>query len=109
MTEPVPRGLPIPNNVRVTLRYSDYYLLTSTSGIAYAVYSGNSVFDPDVTFSGHQPYYFDRYFSLYTNYAVVGSKIQIHTNVDTGSNQGVMVGLIAYYKNGVPNTSVGLQ
>jgi len=101
--------LPVPNNVRVVLRYSDYYLLTSSSGIAYAEYSGNSVYDPDITFVGHQPYYFDRYAAIYTNYAVIGSKITIFTNVDTGSNQGVYVGLYAYYLNGVPNTSAGLQ
>lgn len=96
-------------NTRVVLKYSDYYLLTSTSGVAYAIYSGNSVYDPDVTFTGHQPYYFDRYAQLYQNYVVLGSRLKLSTNVDTGSNQGVVVGLYAYYANPVPNTDAGLR
>jgi hypothetical protein len=96
-------------NTRVVLKYSDYYLLTASSGIAYAEYSGNNVYDPDVTFTGHQPYYYDRYAALYQNYVVLGSKFKMSTNVDTGSSQGVVAGLYAYYSNPVPNTSAGLR
>lgn len=96
-------------NLRVVLRYSDFYVLNSSGGIAYCEYAGNSAYDPDVTFTGHQPYYYDRYSSLYQNYVVLGSKYSVSTNVDTGSNQGVMVGLIAYYQNPVPNTAAGIR
>jgi hypothetical protein len=108
LVERIPRNLPIPNNTRVTLKYADYYLLSSTLGVATATYSGNSCYDPDITFSGHQPYYFDRYAALYTYYTVLGSRLLLRTNVDTGSNQGVMVGIIAYKNNNVVNTHGGL-
>lgn len=91
------------------LKYSDFYLLTSTLGIAYQEYSGNSCYDPDITSTGHQPYYFDRYAGLYQNYVVLGSKFKVSTNVDTGTNQGVLLGLYAYYSNPVPNTQAGLR
>lgn len=109
LVEAIPRNLPIPNNIRVTLKYADYYLLASSAGIAYAVYSGNNIYDPDVTFTGHQPYYFDKYAALYTYYTVLGSKMLVNTNVDLGSNQSVMFGIIAYKNNGVNNTAAGLQ
>jgi hypothetical protein len=109
LVERIPRNLPIPNNTRVTLKYADYYLLSSTLGVATATYSGNSCYDPDITFSGHQPYYFDRYAALYTYYTVLGSRLLLRTNVDTGSNQGVMVGIIAYKNNNVANTQAGLS
>jgi hypothetical protein len=109
LNEPIPRNLPIPNNTRVTLKYADYYILTSSAGVATATYSGNSCYDPDITFIGHQPYYFDKYASLYQYYTVLGSRFVLRTNVDTGSNQGVVVGLLAYKNNGVANSQAGLS
>ncbi len=109
LNERVPRNLPIPNVMRVTLKYSDYFILTSSSGIAYATYGANNLNDPDIDFGGHQPYYYDRYAALYSYYTVLGSRIKIMTNVDTGSNQGVVVGLIAYKNNDVANTTAGLR
>jgi len=91
------------------LKYHDYYLLSSSSGIAYCEYSGNGVYDPDITFSGHQPYYFDRYAGMYKYYTVLGSRLVLNTNVDTGSNQGVFAGIIAYMNNPVPNSQAGLN
>jgi len=109
LTERIPKNLPIPNNTRVTLKYADYYVLTSSAGIATATYSGNSCYDPDITYTGHQPYYFDKYAALYQYYTVLGSRFLIRTNVDTGSNQGVLVGVLAYKNNGVANSQAGLS
>ena len=35
----------------------------------------NSLFDPDQTGTGHQPYYFDQFAALYNRYTVLGSKL----------------------------------
>ncbi len=67
------------------------------------------MYDPDVTFGGHQPYYFDRYAALYNYYTVLGSRIVYKLSVDTSSTQGVICGLYAYKDNAVPNTGAGLQ
>jgi hypothetical protein len=44
---------------------ADFYTLTSSAGIAAFTMAGNSAFDPDVTFTGHQPFYYDRYTGPY--------------------------------------------
>ena len=35
----------------------------------------NSLFDPDFTGTGHQPYYFDQFATIYQRYTVIGSKL----------------------------------
>ncbi len=75
LTESIPKLLSIPNSTRVVLRYEDFFLLTSTSGIAYYIVSGNGAFKPDIISTGHQPKYWDRYAALYSQYVVLGSKI----------------------------------
>lgn len=65
-----------PQELRTTLRYSDVVVLTSTVG-SVSTYSFrlNSLYDPDFTGTGHQPYYFDQFAALYQRYCVKGAKI----------------------------------
>lgn len=67
-----------PDNKRVTLRYVDWFDLnaSATTGAVYT-FRANSIFDPDYTSTGHQPYGRDSYALLYNHYTVVNSKIQI--------------------------------
>ena len=71
-----PRGIfGFPDEFITTIRYVDVYTLTSASnGIAKQYMRMNSLFDPDQTGTGHQPYYFDQFAALYNRYTVLGSK-----------------------------------
>jgi len=54
------------------LRYCDNYQISiATAGVpSYQVWMVNSLFDPDVTGTGHQPMYFDQLAAMYLNYTV---------------------------------------
>lgn len=73
----VPRGVNgFPTDLRTTLKYSDVITLTSTgNAVASYVFRMNSLFDPDFSGTGHQPYYFDQLAALYSRYCVIGSKL----------------------------------
>lgn len=71
-----PSGLP--DRLFVKLKYVDTLVFTSTSGAnATQIYRGNSLYDPDFTSTGHQPYYFDQWSALYGAYIVHASSIRI--------------------------------
>lgn len=67
-----------PENKRVTMRYIDYINLNAsdTTG-AIQVYRANSIFDPDSTGTGHQPYGRDTWATMFNHYTVINSKIQV--------------------------------
>lgn len=81
-----------PKKIKTILRYFQNDLLTSNSGsIVSTIFRMNSLFDPDVTGTGHQPLYFDRYAALYNNYRVLGSRITT-TFSPTHENLGAVNG-----------------
>lgn len=60
-----------PRTLAVKLRYSEVDDLTAAIGAADTwVLRCNSLFDPDFTNVGHQPYYFDELSALYKRYRV---------------------------------------
>lgn len=62
----------------VKLKYSQFINLTSTAGVVNDnVWRGSSLFDPDLTGTGTQPYYFDQWAALYNFYSVLGSSIKV--------------------------------
>jgi len=68
-----------PDKLVTKLRYVDSILLTGTS-IGSNVFRMNSLFDPDLTGSGHQPMYFDQFCGAigtapYSRYRVLSSNI----------------------------------
>jgi len=65
---------------RVKLRYvmvSAFTSLTTTGAFSYA-FSGNGLFDPDVTGTGGQPANFDDWSALYSRYRVWGSRLKVN-------------------------------
>lgn len=72
----IPRGLPKSYTTR--LHYSSEITLNPTTGamVPY-VYRANSLFDPDYTGVGHQPYGFDQLMTWFDHYTVIGSKITV--------------------------------
>lgn len=77
-------------NKRVTMRYIDYIGLNAsdTTG-AIQVYRANSIFDPDSTGTGHQPYGRDTWATMFNHYTVLNSKVQVQgMNANTTAQYG---------------------
>lgn len=76
---------PFPAIHQATLRYSITINLDPTAGqVASHVFRSNSIFDPDYTATGHQPYGFDQYAALYNHYRVDDANI-VMTPTSTGN------------------------
>lgn len=101
--------MPLPLQTRVTLKFSEFYILSSTGGIAAYAYSGNAASAPDAVSGTDQPYYYDRYSALYDDYVVLRSRITVKAAADTGSNQCIMFAIAPYYINTFPATSAGMR
>jgi len=69
-------GRGFPKMATMTHKYVETVQLASTSGtlVNYRI-SCNGMYDPNVTGTGHQPYYFDQMAALYDHYCVIGAKI----------------------------------
>jgi len=75
-TNPSTASFGLSDSLTTRLRYVESYTLTSNSGAAAKqVMRMNSLFDPDFTGTGHQPYYFDQLSALYKRYVVRGCKL----------------------------------
>jgi len=102
-------GLGFPKKMSFTHKYMETISLSSASG-TFAAYnwSCNSIFDPNVTGTGHKPIYSDQLFALYNHYVVIGSKITI-TFLPTAANVGLIaVGCFINDNAGVtPTTYLG--
>lgn len=62
---------PFPAKAHYTLRYSDVITLNPAAGAtANYLFRANSIFDPDLTGVGHQPYGHDTLQSIYKSYVV---------------------------------------
>lgn len=67
-----------PESCIVTLPYVETVQVTTTSGVGgFYVFSGNSLFDPNITGTGHQPFAFDTWSELFGRYCVYGSAIEV--------------------------------
>lgn len=78
----VPRTIttaPFPLRQTRTLTYCDAVILTPTAGddVANHVFRANSIFDPDESGTGHQPYAHDTFMTLYSKYSVKSAVIDI--------------------------------
>lgn len=77
----VPRSIPhlYNNNYSVRLSYADAYnvLVSGNAGYNTRVYSTVSIYDPDVTGSGHQPLMRDLWASQYDYYTVMAFHYRI--------------------------------
>lgn len=73
----VPAGLPSSIR-RCKLRYNQQQQMSSTAGVINKYFfRANSLFDPDSTGIGTQPYPFDTMASLFNHYLVLGSKMTL--------------------------------
>lgn len=82
------RSAPFARTGRGTLVYADTSFDLSTLAVspqAHYVFRGNSIFDPDLTGVGVQPYYHDTMQTIYASYRVHASQINVYPIVETAS------------------------
>lgn len=79
MAVSVVRGVAsFPDRLATTLKYSETRTLVSVAGALNIFrFSGNNLYDPDYTATGHQPYGFDQYTPFFQRYCVTGSRVKI--------------------------------
>lgn len=71
-------GLGFPKKVTMAHKYSENITLVSSTGALKTYqYSCNGMYDPNITGTGHQPFYYDQLSALYNHYCVIGSKIKL--------------------------------
>lgn len=85
-------GLGFPKRMTMTHKYHENFTLTA--GATFGTYniSCNSMYDPNITGTGHQPYYFDQMAALYDHYVVIGTKITVKI-IPTTASQPLLVGV----------------
>lgn len=89
------RADPFPLHKFYKLRYTGLYQLTIGATGTFGTMQSmrlNSLFDPDLTGSGHQPYGYDQIAAVYNRYKVYGAKVVSRTFAP--SNQVIAVGAI---------------
>lgn len=89
-------GSGIPDSMTVKLTYADQFTLDPGVGGTPATYvfRANGCNDPDYTGTGHQPYGWDEYTTLYNHYIVLGSKIElVATNSGDDTNSMNLISL----------------
>ncbi len=77
----------VPPSRTMKLRYveSGIKLNASTGQSQFYLMSGNSLYDPNQSGSGHQPYYFDQLTTFYEKYCVLWSKISVKATTTDAS------------------------
>lgn len=88
------KALVIPDKALVTLPYSDYkQFVGNTANIPIQwKFRMNSLFDPDLTYTGHQPLGFDQWKTFYNRYRVYKVAYRI-TFVNVENKFGLQVGV----------------
>ena len=89
----VNRGVSVtPDAILVKMRYPQGILLSGGAGFAGNVFRGNSLFDPDLTGVGNQPFGFDEWKNLYNRYQVYASscKVVARSNQSTASGLAML-------------------
>jgi len=77
----IPKSVPhaYNNSYTVKLSYADNYRMdVNYTSVGRQIFRMNSIFDPDVTSTGHQPMFRDMYASQYDYYAVLQCDYEIH-------------------------------
>jgi len=90
-------GVPasFPSNIKFAkLRYvEDIKLDTQAAGvISHYVYRCGSIYDPNYTGTGHQPYGYDTYATLFNHYTVVGAKMWVRNAPTSSTVNPVYIG-----------------
>lgn len=73
VVETLSQPIGFPDIQRTQLRYCDVISLSGTTQ-QYS-FRANSLFDPDFTSTGHQPFYYDQFIAVYQRYRVLSASL----------------------------------
>jgi len=73
----------IPDEIRTCLKYSQIVTFTGSAAPVAQVYILNSLYDPDLSGTGHQPSFYDFYQSMYSRYCVMGASAVLDIENET--------------------------
>ncbi len=74
------------------LKYTDIIQLDTSMGVVdWHQFRANSLFDPDLTGTGHQPLSFDEWTSFYQRYKVHACKISINGIITSTTGGGIFI------------------
>jgi hypothetical protein len=91
----------LPRNLELTLDYAGYVTLSPGASYGEQIFSGNGLYDPDITGTGLQPMYFDQLMAMYSKYCVISSKLEVQAwNANASSATMAAIGVYC-------NTEVG--
>lgn len=79
---------PFPIKKRVKMDYCTTFLATPptlANSVSTTTFRFNSLFDPDATIGGHQPYGFDQWMAMYTRFTVVSATAYLVCNPSTSA------------------------
>lgn len=99
----------IPPKLTTEHRYCDFFSLqTAPAGAMLAQdFMLNSMYDPDITNTGHQPFYRDQLAQLYTKYKVV--KVKLHGYAVENAYNYAPVGIASIYGEDLGGTNSDIQ
>lgn len=108
-----------PQTMKAVLRYAlndgDSHTITSTTGsIVDYVYRANDCYDPYAGGGGAQPRGFDQYMTLYRQFTVIGSRINVrfwyqdNTSPTGGTNETFKVGVVMNDASAALSSSSGI-
>lgn len=75
-----------PDSLTCVLTYADVFAIAPGSQAGTYTFRGNSLFDPDYTSTGHQPYYYDQLSAIYSRYRVFSSRIRAAAMNNVGTS-----------------------
>jgi len=86
---------------KVKLKYSEVFTLTTNASLVptYYLFSANSLYDPNYTGAGHQPFGFDQWMGtsattgIYNKYIVFGMSYRV-TFINTSATYAAQVGIV---------------
>lgn len=79
--------MPVPDEMWVTLRYSEALDATASVGLYSYVFAANDVYDPNITGAGSQPLAYDQWTSIYNRWTVLASDIDVQITSRTVSGR----------------------
>lgn len=84
----------MPNTIVMKHRYVQSFQLVNTGTPtvpAHQQFRLNSLYDPDYSGTGHQPYYYDQLAALYNYYTVYGCSVEIEAGTETTTSTVLLV------------------
>ncbi len=77
---------PVPPFMEVGMYYGDQKTITAAASEAYWDLRTNSLFDPDLTYTGSQPVFFDQWSALYSRYRVLATRVHVWASNVSGTH-----------------------